>query len=91
MEPMEQDIRNGKYKNALPYAPRSKDAATWEAYIAEERRIHAQFKADLLDEFGLTNHPKADKIFEYVWQEGHAYGHSEVYGKMLDLAELFTD
>lgn len=46
------------------------------------------FKKDLLEEFGLSNHPKKDIIFNKVWADGHANGFLEVYGEMDDLVEL---
>jgi hypothetical protein len=83
------DIQNGKYKNQREWVRKAENPELHAAYQEESARLHAQFKADLLDEFGLTHHPKADEIFDYVWQEGHAYGHSEVYSKMSGIYHLF--
>jgi hypothetical protein len=46
------------------------------------------FKKDLLEEFGLSDHPKKDIIFDKAWSDGHAYGFHEVYNEMIDLVEL---
>lgn len=47
-------------------------------YRAEDARLNALFKADLEEDFGLTGHPKASKLFEIAWQEGHSGGYGEV-------------
>jgi hypothetical protein len=61
------------------------------AYNKRQSELMAEFEKDLLEEFGLTNHPKASKIFSYVWDKGHAAGFEEVYSEMNSLSELFTD
>lgn len=46
-----------------------------------------EFKSALLEELGLTNDPKADELYELAWEEGHAYGYSEVYSCACDMIE----
>lgn len=50
-----------------------------------------EFKRDVISDFGLAGHPKADRIFAKAWESGHAYGYPEVYSHFADLAELFED
>ena len=59
-----------------------------ELYGADTARRHAEFKADVLEEVGLTGHPKADKVFEKAWEMCHSAGYSEVTNYMYDLADL---
>lgn len=59
------------------------------AYDQRRAELNEEFRQDLLAEFGFTNHPKADKIFWYVWERGHSAGYQEVYGCMSEIAELF--
>lgn len=61
------------------------------AYDEEDYRLEQEFKKNALEEVGLTNHPKADKIYAYAWQEGHSSGFSEVFNTLLELSELFLD
>lgn len=77
-----------KYKNTLPYARRSKDPVAYEAYRAEDRRLHDLFTNDLFEYLGITNNPKRFKLFEKAWSIGHSYGYHEVWGHAEDLVEL---
>lgn len=52
-----------------------------------ERLVEA-FKADLLAEHELTDHPKADLVFNKAWSSGHANGLIEVLYDFEDLVEL---
>ena len=47
-----------------------------------------QFKADLADELGLTNHPKFNKLFDIAWEEEHDGGYEAVYNYADTLSEL---
>jgi hypothetical protein len=62
-----------------------------EAYNKREGEIYIEFKKDALKEVGLTNHPKADKIYSKAWEKGHSAGYNEVFLELQDLAELFTE
>lgn len=46
------------------------------------RRFH--FKEDLLDDNGLTDHPKADKAFDIAWDRAHG-------GSLHDVREYFEE
>lgn len=79
-----------KYKTTMPYATRSQDAAMFEAYMKDQARLEAMFKADALQAVGLTTHPRADNAFAYAWSKGHAYGYSEVFNVLQDIAEVLV-
>jgi hypothetical protein len=60
-------------------------------YRAETFRLENQFKKDALEELGLTDHPKADKIYSKAWDQGHYAGLNEVWVCLQNLADLFED
>lgn len=62
-----------------------------QAYYAAQAQMRLQFKADVLQEHGLTGHPKADKVYDMAWQEGHADGYGNIERWVEDLAELVLD
>ena len=70
-----------------------KEMVEWDeklqAYNKETNRLMAEFKHDALDDVGLLNHPKADKIYAKAWEDGHASGLYSVYQELCELAELF--
>jgi hypothetical protein len=57
----------------------------------ETYRLEAMFKADALDETGLTGHPKAEKAWALAWDRGHSSGLYEVLGNLQELADLLLD
>ena len=66
-----------------------------EAYLIQKRTYSdaqtmmlERFKTDVLKEYGLEGHPKADKVFAMAWEEGHSAGYSEVAMWVEQLAEL---
>lgn len=62
--------------------------AAW--HKAEADAVNA-FKKDVLEEYGLAGHPKADKVYALAWQEGHSAGLMEVAGWVQKLSELVLD
>jgi hypothetical protein len=52
--------------------------------------VDAQFKKDLLEHYGITDHPRADRAFEIAWEYGHSDGYESVALVMDDLVELMT-
>lgn len=77
-----------KYEHKLPYFPRRENLEGYIAWFNEDRAIYEMFKQDLFNELGITDNPKREKLFSVVWENGHAYGYSEVFNKSLDLVEL---
>lgn len=59
-------------------------------YNENTMKLYQQFKDDLADELGLTNHPKWDKLFEIAWEEGHGDGYEDVYYYAEKLSELLN-
>lgn len=57
-------------------------------YKKEDSRLYWQFKNDLLKELGITDHPKAQRLFDIAWDKGHSMGYSEVYSEAEELADL---
>ena len=40
------------------------------AHVEETLRLNMLFKADVLEELGLTDHPKAELLWELAWDFG---------------------
>ena len=68
----------GDYQTKLPYERNSKNPAVYTAYQEDQARLNKQFRLDLEVEHGVIGNPKADKLFEIAWEQGHSYGFSEV-------------
>jgi hypothetical protein len=68
----------GSYKAALT------------AYGRETVRLESLFRRDLFEDLGITDNPRADKLYSMAWEHGHSVGYSEVYNYACDLAELIT-
>jgi len=51
-------------------------------------RYGKKFREEAFEILGLTNHPKADKLWEIAWEEGHPYGLYAVLDYIVDLATL---
>jgi hypothetical protein len=60
------------------------------AYRIHERILMNQFKKDLLDELGITGHPKADKLYDFAWEHGHSDGYASVYSWAEELVDLIN-
>jgi hypothetical protein len=45
----------------------------------------------LEERYNLKGHPKASKLYEIAWDEGHAYGCYEVVHYYVELAELLEE
>ncbi len=58
------------------------------AYSEEAARLQAEFKVDLIEEHGVTGHPKAERVFNLAWEYGHSSGLSEVADYFDDLVGL---
>ena len=48
-----------------------------------------QFKIDALFHSNLLDHPKKDKIFDFVYKHGHSSGYYEIWYWLDELADLF--
>ena len=68
---------------------------TLKAFNAKLRSEHytypagyGEFKADLLQAYGVTGNPKSDRAFSIAWERCNSYGYSEVAIVFADLVEL---
>lgn len=59
-----------------------------DAYGAEQQRIMAEFKRDLLADLGIENHPLREKLYSKAWEDGHSSGFEEIYNCALNLVDL---
>lgn len=59
-----------------------------EAYNDNGRRLYDLFVADLKEDLGVTDHPKADKLVSLAWERGHSSGYQEVYNEAWNLVDL---
>jgi len=62
-----------------------KDCEKW---VMESSEKFEQFRKDVLEEVGLHEHPKRDKIFEKAWKEFDLGGYYGVLRELESLAEL---
>ena len=60
-------------------------------YQEENRRLQEEFRNDLIEEYEMTGHPKANKIFDKAWELGSSKGLEEVEYYFQDLVSLFED
>lgn len=65
--------------------------AARDRYQAEQQRLNDEFYADLLEEHGVTGHPKAQKAYNLAYEYGHSAGYQEVALHFADLVELIKD
>ncbi len=60
-------------------------------YQEEAKRLQEEFRHDLIAEYKMTHHPKADKLFNKAWDMGCSGGPEEIEYYFRDLVELFRD
>lgn len=60
-------------------------------YADEARSRQNAFRQDLLEELGITDHPKADLLISKAWELGHSSGYSEVVNWAWDLVDFLRD
>jgi len=77
-------IEQGHYNNKLDFAKDKK------AYREETSNLKRKFREDLAEEFGVTDHPKEEQLFNIAWENGHSSGYNEVWGEYSDLVELIN-
>jgi hypothetical protein len=93
-------VQAGKYNTDLPYPAYltlgqrqdpdkvAEHRAVRQAYLEDENRLERQFHDDLLEALGVADHPKADKLYQIAWDQGHASGYTEVMNAANELVEL---
>jgi hypothetical protein len=60
-------------------------------YHEERQRLENEFREDLIDKYKMTNHPKANKLFDKAWEYGESSGLWEVEDYFMSIIELFQD
>lgn len=70
---------------------KAKYKSDMEEYRGKSKQREAEFKTDLLEEYGVTDHPKADKAFSIAWDIGHSNGFSEIEHYFTELLPLLKD
>jgi hypothetical protein len=89
---IQENIYADKYINKLPYPTNSKEANYKELrtkYVEETRRLEGLFYNDICEDFGLDpNSAKSRKIYAKAYEDGHAYGYSEIYSHFQDLLDF---
>ena len=77
-----------RYENKLPWG---RDSAIRKAHREEDRRLHQLFFDEGCEELDIKGHPKASMLCDIAWDQGHAYGYSEVWIHMQQLADLLRE
>ena len=57
-------------------------------YSEAVHKVELRFRADLLESLGIQNHPKANKLYDMAWDDGHSEGYHRVAEVAETLAEL---
>lgn len=83
-------IDGGEFTNKLDYPVTGSIKADRlrAAYRVEDGRLKELFKAELLKELGLTDHPAADRFWVQCWEDGHSSGFAEVYNVAMNWADI---
>jgi hypothetical protein len=82
-----ENIAEKKYDNKIPYTKETRHA-----YREEENRIYELFNKDCIAYAIANGVPEqyASKVFSKAWQDGHAYGYSEIVIHLEGLIEIFN-
>jgi hypothetical protein len=87
---IEEKIAQGYYESKLPYpdmdCSKEEKTAMRGLVRADNNRLAAEFKRDVLKCHGLTNHPKADKIYDFAVDLGGSY--RQINDILLDLSDI---
>lgn len=63
-----------------------------DAYNADQSNLNAKFKADAIDDVFGDDAQRFPLLIEKLWslayENGHAYGNTEIYGKLLDFGAV---
>ena len=60
-------------------------------YQEENLRLQEEFRKDLIAEYKMSHHPKANQLFNKAWDMGCSGGLEDVEYYFRDLIELFQD
>ena len=62
-----------------------------EEYRRQAHDLMVKFKDDLLKHLDITGHPKAERLWEMAWEEGHSAGYEEVLSSAETLVDLLDE
>ncbi len=57
-------------------------------YHAENKKLQDEFRHDLIEKYGMTNHPKANECFDMAWDFGSGSGLWEVEDYFVSIVDL---
>lgn len=60
----------------------------WKAAREREQQENQQVFEALCQEYGVVNHPKAQKVWDMAWERGHSSGYDSVRSEFEELVEL---
>ncbi len=84
-------MARGDFFSKLPFHRRSQNHAEWQAREDDNRRLHAEMRAAIEEEFDATSLPESvrDAIWEVVTQHADSYtGIYDEYNPIVVLARL---
>lgn len=89
LERLRMRVLNHVYENHDPYPLGKGRAYARTLWKLKQQDLHqVVFKADLLQALGVHAHPRADRMFEIAWRDGHQMGLCEVIRIANELADL---
>lgn len=79
-----------KYADALEEYELAKEKREEKLLVYNNRKqeLEGEFKKDALEDVGLTDHPAANKAWNFAWEEGHSSGMYSVYSFLERIAEV---
>jgi len=81
-------IQNGHYDNTLTY-PSGRGGSGQRFYFLEYgKKLKEKFKKDALRSVGLSEHPRADEIFQLAWDQKYIEGYEAVLRALESAAKL---
>jgi len=103
VKPVKPTIRNPKSPSPVDHRDYATVLEKYEQEMIEWRikrdeydkisnEINSELVGYIKEVAGLNSIPEKfrDKIWNKAWDDGHAYGYSEVYYKLLDLVDIFN-
>ena len=88
MKTIQDKLRDNYYRTKLPFFTIKENPERAMARHRDNARLEEEFKRDLFEDLGITNNPKAEKLYSKAWELGHSAGYSEIYLDAQDLVEL---
>ena len=81
-------LNKDHYTTRLPHG--TSGSSERDAHRADQRRLEAEFRVDLIDTYGTHHLPDAVQtaLFDTAWSDGHASGYYEVAYHYEELATL---